>query len=152
MVDPSQTWPLIVVLIQTAAAWFMAGLIWTMQVLNYPLLALIDPGGVPRYEQAHNRRFIWLVGPAVAVTAVTAAILLGWRPAGVLLAVPVVALVLLAVIIADTIRHGAPSHARLAQRFDAGVYARLVRTNWIRTVAWSTLAVLDFIALAGLWG
>lgn len=152
MVDPSQTGPLIVVLIQTAAAWFMAGLIWTMQVLNYPLLALIDPGGVPRYEQAHNRRFIWLVGPAVAVTAVTAAILLGWRPAGVLLAVPVVALVLLAVIIADTIRHGAPWHARLAQRFDAGVYARLVRTNWIRTVAWSTLAVLDLIALAGLWG
>jgi hypothetical protein len=42
----------------------MTGLIWTKQVLNYPLLALIDPGGVPRYEQAHNRRFIWLVGPA----------------------------------------------------------------------------------------
>ncbi len=61
-------------------------------------------------------------------------------------------LVLLAVIIADTIRHGAPSHARLAQRFDVGVHARLVRTNWIRTVAWSTLGVLDLIALAGLWG
>jgi hypothetical protein len=88
----------------------------------------------------------------VAVTAVTAAILLGWRPAGVPLALPVEALVLLAVIIADTIRHGAPSHARLAQRFDVGVHGRLVRTNWIRTVAWSTLAVLDLIALAGLWG
>jgi len=62
--DPSQTGQLTVVLIQTAAAWLMTGLIWTKQVLNYPLLALIDPGGVPRYEQAHNRRFIWLVGPA----------------------------------------------------------------------------------------
>jgi hypothetical protein len=41
--DPSQTGQLTVVLIQTAAAWFMTGLIWTMQVLNYPLLALIDP-------------------------------------------------------------------------------------------------------------
>jgi hypothetical protein len=63
----------------------------------------------------------------------------------------VVALVLLAVIIADTIRHGAPSHARLAQRFDADVHARLVRTNWIRTVAWSALGVLDLIVLARLW-
>jgi hypothetical protein len=149
---PSQTGAVVVLLIQTAASWFMTGLIWTMQILNYPLLALIDADGVPRYEQAHNRRFIWLVGPAVAVTAVTAAILLIWRPSGVPLAVPVVALVLLAVIIADTIRHGAPSHARLAQRFDADVHARLVRTNWIRTVAWSTLGVLDLIALAGLWG
>ena len=66
--------------IQTAAAWFMTGLIWTMQILNYPLLALVDPGDVPQYEQAHNRRFIWLVGPGVAVTAVTTAILLSWRP------------------------------------------------------------------------
>ena len=138
-------------LIQAGASCFMAGLIWTMQILNYPLLALVNPGDVPRYEQAHNRRFIWLVGPGVAVTAVTAAILLVWRPHRVPLAVPVVALVLLAVIIADTIRHGAPSHARLAQRFDTDVHARLVRTNWIRTVAWSTLAALDLIALARLW-
>jgi hypothetical protein len=50
--------------IQAGASCFMTGLIWTMQLLNYPLLALIDPADVPRYEQAHNRRFIWLVGPA----------------------------------------------------------------------------------------
>jgi hypothetical protein len=143
--------PVVVLLIQAAASWFMTGLIWTMQVLNYPLLAMMNASDVPRYEQAHNRRFIWLVGPGVAVTAVTAAVLLGWRPSRVPLAVPVVALVLLAVIIADTIRHGAPSHARLAKRFDADVHARLVRTNWIRTVAWSALGVLDLIALARLW-
>ena len=49
-----------VLLIQTAATRFMTGLTWTMQVLNYPLLALVDASDVPRYEQAHNRRFIWL--------------------------------------------------------------------------------------------
>ena len=142
----------VILLIQAAAAWFMTGLIWTMQILNYPLLALVDPGDVPRYEQAHNRRFFWLVGPGVTVTAVTTALSLAWRPSGVPLAVPVVAMALLAIIIADTIRHGAPSHARLAQRFDAGVHTRLVRTNWIRTVAWSALGVLDLIALVGLRG
>ena len=41
--------------IQAGASCFMAGLIWTMQILNYPLLALVDPRDVPRYEQAHNR-------------------------------------------------------------------------------------------------
>ena len=68
------------------------------------------------------------------------------------LAVPAMAVMLLAVIVADTVRHGAASHARLAQRFDADVHTRLVRTNWIRTVAWSALGVLDLIALAGLRG
>ncbi len=58
------------------------------------------------------------------------------------------ALALLAVIIASTIRQGAPSHARLAVVWDAGVHTRLVRTNWIRTLAWSALAVLGLIALA----
>ena len=139
---------LTVLLIQTAAAWFMTGLIWTMQVLNYPLLALIDAGDVPRYEQAHNRRFIWLVGPGVALALASAAVMFGWRPSAVPLAVPVAAVVLLAVIIASTARQGAPSHARLARQFDPEVHARLVRTNWIRTAAWTALGVLDLIALA----
>jgi hypothetical protein len=119
-----------------------------MQVLNYPLLALIDADGVPRYEQAHNRRFIWLVGPGVAVALASAVVMLGWRPSAVPLAVPVVYLVLLAVIGVSTARQGAPSHVLLARQFDPEVHARLVRTNWIRTAAWTALGVLDLIALA----
>ncbi len=61
---------------------------------------------------------------------------------------PLTALLLLAVIIASTARHGAPSHARLAQQFDPAVHALLVRTNWIRTAAWSALGIVDLIALA----
>jgi hypothetical protein len=30
----------------------------------------------------------------------------------------------------------APAHGRLAQGFDAVVHRRLVRSNWIRTLAW----------------
>ena len=148
MMDTSPAGQLAVLLTQTAASWFMTGLIWTMQVLNYPLLALIDAGGVPRYEQAHNRRFIWLVGPGVAVALTSAVVMLGWRPSAVPLAVPVVYLVLLAVIVVSTARQGAPSHVLLARQFDPEVHARLVRTNWIRTAAWTALGVLDLIALA----
>lgn len=130
-------------LTQAGASCFMTGLIAAMQILNYPLLALVDPADVPAYEQAHNRRFIWLVGPGVAVALASTAVMLAWRPPGIPLAVPVTALALLAVIIASTARHGAPAHARLAQQFDPAVHALLVRTNWIRTAAWSALAVLD---------
>jgi hypothetical protein len=135
-------------LIQAGASCFMAGLIWTMQILNYPLLALIDRTDVPRYEQAHNRRFAWLVGPGIAVALASAVVMLAWRPYGIPLALPLTALLLLAVIIASTARHGAPSHARLAQQFDPAVHVLLVRTNWIRTAAWSALGIVDLIALA----
>lgn len=139
---------LAVLLVQTGTSCFMSGLIWTMQILSYPLLALVGIGNVPGYEQAHNRRFIRLVGPGVAVAITSAVIMLFWRTHGVPVAVPIAALVLLAVIIASTIRHGAPAHARLAQQFDPAVHALLVRTNWIRTAAWSVLGVLDLIAIA----
>lgn len=33
--------------VQAGASCFMAGLIWTMQILNYPLLALVDARDVP---------------------------------------------------------------------------------------------------------
>jgi hypothetical protein len=35
-----------------------------------------------------------------------------------------------------------PAHGRLAEGFDAGVHARLVATNWIRTMAWTLRGAL----------
>lgn len=71
---------MVALLAQTGASWFMTGLIWTMQILNYPLLALIAPDDVPGYEQEHNRRFGGLVGPGVLVTIVSGVIFLFSRP------------------------------------------------------------------------
>jgi hypothetical protein len=132
-----------ILVVQAAAAWFGAGVLWTMQVLNYPLLGLIGADQVPAYETAHNRRFAVVVLPPTAVVLVTSVLLL-FRGAFV---VAVVALSLLVVIVVVTVVFGAPAHALLAQRFDAPVHRRLVRTNWIRTVAWTALAVTTCAAL-----
>ena len=35
----------------------MTGVLWTMQILNYPLLALVGRPAFTRYEEAHDRRF-----------------------------------------------------------------------------------------------
>ena len=34
-----------------------------------------------------------------------------------------------------------PTHRLLTERFDAGTHRALVRTNWLRTIAWSLRAV-----------
>jgi hypothetical protein len=72
------------------------------------------------------------------------------RPTTVPLAVPVTTLALLAGILFSTVLHGAKAHTRLAREFDPSVHAMLVRTNWVRTAAWSALAALDLVAVAHL--
>lgn len=134
---------MVFVLVQAVAAWYMVGTIWTMQILNYPLLARIDPAGVPRYEQAHNRRFGIVVGPGVAAALVSTLGVQFDRPAPIGWAAPTTTAALLLVIIASTVAGQARAHARLAERFDAAVHAALVRGNWIRTGAWTAIAALD---------
>ena len=41
---------------ETAATIFMASVLWTMQVLDYPLLALVGRDAFVGYETAHNHR------------------------------------------------------------------------------------------------
>ena len=130
-------------LIQTAGAWFSAGFIWTMQVLNYPLLALVGAENVALYESAHNRRFIAVVAPGVLVTLVTTILLLVSRPSGVpAVGEPLIA-ALLVMVIASTAVSQAPAHEKLSRGFDASVHRMLVRTNWIRTIGWTAIGALD---------
>ncbi len=133
----------VIILVQTAGAWFMAGSIWTMQILNYPLLALIGRESFIAYETAHNRRFIAVVGPGVAITTTTTVLLFFFRPRVIPLASVIAAAFLLMVVLVTTALYGAPAHTKLARGFDTNVHASLVRSNWVRTAAWTGLAVLD---------
>ncbi len=131
-------------LAQTAAVWFMTGSVWTMQVLNYPLLAQIGPTNFKAYESAHNRRFIAIVGPGVAVTLLTTIALFVARPAAIPLTAPIAEALLLLVIVVSTVCYAAPAHAALARDgFDLAVHAKLLRGNWVRTFAWTLLGLID---------
>jgi hypothetical protein len=133
----------IVLLVQTGTVWFMVGFIWVMQVLHYPLFDRVGRDAFARYETDHNRRFGLLVGPGVVVAVATVVALLVLQPPQ----IPIVAIglqiVLLAVIIVSTARWQAPQHARLAKGFDQRAYDILVKSNWIRTIAWSVFGLLD---------
>jgi hypothetical protein len=128
---------------QAAAAWYGAGFIWTMQILNYPLLSRIGSASFVDYETAHNRRFALVVAPGVLVVIGTTVLLLVARQRAIPIEALIAVVVLIATILLSTILLQAPAHGRLAQGFDAAVHGRLVATNWIRVLAWTALAVLD---------
>jgi hypothetical protein len=134
---------LLVLLVQTAAAWYMVGFIWTMQVLHYPLFDRVGSDAFAAYETEHNRRFGALVGPGIVLVAVTAVIQLFVRPASSVLAAAIGELVLLIVIIVSTVLYQAPQHGRLSSGFNPAAYRTLVNSNWVRTIAWTALGLLD---------
>lgn len=125
---------LVVHLVASAA---MAGLIWFVQVVHYPLFTAVGASEFTSYEQQHTRLTSWVVGPFMAVEGVSALAILAVRPEGVPLWLILCGLLLLAVIHGSTIFLQVPAHGVLIERFDAETVARLVQTNWLRTVGWS---------------
>lgn len=128
--------------IHLVATAMMAGLIWFVQIVHYPLFAAVGPDRFVAYELAHQRRTSFVVGLPMAVEGVTTLILLFAAPDGLGWALPLVGAGLLAVIHASTVFLQVPAHAALAESADQATIARLVRTNWIRTIGWSARTVV----------
>jgi hypothetical protein len=133
--------------VHAGATVFMAGVIWFVQVVHYPLLDGVGPENSSAYQKRHTRSTTWVVAPAMLVE-LAAALWLAWRlPAGASLTAARAGLVLLAVIWVSTWGLQVPQHRVLEHGFDARAHRRLVLTNWVRTAAWTARAVLALFIL-----
>ncbi len=133
--------------IHLAATAAMAGLIWFVQLVHYPLFDGVGEDGFAAYARGHQRRTSWVVGPLMTIEGVSAIALL-FVPTGELpRALPVAGLLLLAVIHASTLWLQVPRHRELAVGHSAPATRRLVASNWIRTIGWTARAVLAAVML-----
>ena len=119
-----------------AATWALIGLIWNVQLVQYPAFLLVGATEFARYHEAHCRRITWIVGPLMGIELLTGAALWWERPAGFTDLLAAGGLVLIAVNWLATAFVAVPLHGRASGR-DEAVRRALVRTNWIRTVAWT---------------
>ncbi|MEM8599872.1 MAG: hypothetical protein AAGF99_08125 [Bacteroidota bacterium] len=129
-------------LVHVLATLTMFGAIWIVQVVHYPLFSGVGLERWTAYEAAHQTRITWIVGPAMLLELGTALALWWLRPDSLPAWMPWVGLVLVGVTWASTAFIQVPLHNTLSAAFDAEAHARLVDTNWIRTVAWSLRAGL----------
>ena len=136
---PSMTFTL---LLQFAATWAMIGIIWFVQVVHYPLFARVDGPGYRQLMADHTRLTGWVVGPLMLAEAVAAVLIVFQAESTVQSLVAWVGVVLVALIWASTWLLQVPRHRQLAFGFDERSYVALVKTNWIRVVAWSLRGVL----------
>lgn len=128
-------------LLHAGVTLFMMGLIWVIQLVHYPLFALVGSESYTQYHLAHMKRITWIVAPvmllelissvAIVYLSILTSAQLGYLGLG-----------LLTFIWICTALFQVPAHNQLSKIWNQGVHARLVRSNWMRTVAWSARGVL----------
>jgi hypothetical protein len=125
-----------------AATSAMAGLIWFVQVVHYPLFRAVGDAEFAAYETDHQRRTAWVVGPFMAVEGVSALAIATTLRAEVGTLLPLAGLALLLVVHTSTVALQVPAHRALTAGSDGPTIRRLVATNWIRTAAWSSRCIV----------
>ena len=135
-------WGVLLLVVNLSATWFMAGLIWLIQLVHYPQFALIGVDGWAEYHRRHVSTITLIVGPAMLIELLSAVGLLWLRPVGVPAWVLWAGLVMIVLLWASTATLQVPAHDRLSAGMDEAQLAKLVGTNWLRTALWTGRGVL----------
>lgn len=141
-----------IVVTHAAATWFMAGLVWFVQVVHYPLMTRVGQAERADYAVAHQQRTTLVVAPAMLLEALCAGLLVTpvvAHPSSTAVLLAWVGVALLVAIWALTFAVLVPLHGRLA-RGDAHAVGRLVQWNLARTALWSARGVVAISLCTGM--
>ena len=142
MIDVLSEMPMSALLwVHAASTWYMVGLIWFVQLVHYPLKVFIAEDVFVTYQQQHMQRTTYAVGPAMLIEAGTTMVLCLIAPQH-LVEMAWFGAVLLGIIWLTTAVFQVPLHQRLSQGKNMEHIRALVRTNMIRTIAWTGRGVV----------
>ncbi len=133
------------------ATLMMVGLIWFVQVVHYPLLAKVGEANFTQYSQLHQKWTTLVVGPPMLLEVLTSVWLLRQYDGEVPLSLVWWGIGLMFVIWLSTLFLQMPLHYRIEKGFDLQAIRWLVRTNWVRTVAWTARGVIALWMIRPLW-
>lgn len=136
---------------QLVATLGLVGVTWTVQLAVYPQLALVGEAGFSAWHASYTGGIALVVGPLMAVEALSAVALVWLPPPRVPRAALRLGLALVGIVLASTALVQAPIHGRLARGFDPDLHGLLVASNWLRTAVWSLRgALVVWMAVRGL--
>lgn len=115
----------------------LTGMIWFIQLVHYPLFHAIDPRDFPQYER-ENFRTTYLNLPLMILEAASG-VYLYWISDSPLLLANLVILVLNGLV---TLVLKVPAHLRLSIDASPEAITNLIRINWLRTLAWTSRALI----------
>lgn len=125
----------------------MAGVIWVIQLLHYPYFHHLHRQDFPRLMQKHRHRISFIVIPVMLMELLTGAWLMYYSTS--LKSFFVIGFLMIAAIWLSTFWFQVRAHNHIAEGYNSSAVNKLIGTNWIRTILWTTrLLLLFFIAIS----
>lgn len=130
-------WSNLTDLMNIGVSWALFGLIWTIQLSHYPAFQFIEDEKFLAFHQHHTSSITLVVMPLMLLELALSIWLVyqqGWNWS--------IPLFLVIAIWASTFLIQIPLHHQLGSGKDLTIIQKLVYTNWIRTILWTTKALL----------
>lgn len=122
----------------------LVGLIWTIQILNYPLFNFVREADFHIYHQFHMSSITLLVGPLMIIEFGLRILNMYYHSSR---SLDIILFLLLLAVWGTTIFISVPIHNQLLLLKDANLLKKLIETNWIRTLGW-TLKLVILLSLS----
>lgn len=127
----------LILLVQIASTLLMTGVIWMTQLTQYPSFQAFREGDFVRSHGIYRGRIAYLAAPLMILEMGSSILLLIYRPAFIGSVPAWIGLALVVAVWVSMFLLQVPLHERLSKGFDREAVHSLVRTNWIRTCAWT---------------
>ena len=121
---------------------FMTGVIWLIQIVQYPFFAKVGKENFLEYHSSHSFWITPVVAPMMVLELITSALLITYPPNNIDAKLIWLGLILASSVWLSTFFLQIPMHEKLSQGFNADAHSFLVNSNWIRTIAWSLHSIL----------
>jgi len=127
----------------------LTGLIWTIQIVHYPLFLEVGKTVFKIYENKHQQKIGPLVAPLMVAELFCSFIwlLFFYKDA---LVITIVQFVLVLGIWLSTFFIQMPLHHKLKHGYYYSIIKKLINTNWLRTILWTVRSVLLIYVLLNL--
>ncbi len=137
--------PLLICLVST---FYLVGLIWVIQLIQYPLFAKVGAAEFLAFHLEHSERIVLALSIPTLLSLGSSFALLGLRPAGIPDWMTWLNLALCLSFWVVTALVQIPLHTTLSAGFDEALIKTLVDGNWWRTLIW-TLQGLLLVVMSG---
>lgn len=119
----------------------LVALIWLVQIIIYPGMHGWDKARFAVLHRDYARRISFIVGPLMLGQAALALYQIITLPGSAV----ALQLLLIGGVWGVTIFISVPLHRRLSNGYEERTVNRLVTTNWLRTIGWSLVFLLDML-------
>lgn len=133
-----------ILLLHFAATAALVGLIWIVQIVSYPIMLRVSEGDFKEYHPFHCDRITFVVGPLILAETGTAIWL--WTQ-GFTEPLFLWSMIPLVMTWMSTALIQVPLHLKSERHYSLQSIQRLIHTNWIRTLSWTSRALLIAVLL-----